>query len=94
LGPGRIHDCMRAVGGSERALELMCRRAQSRSTHGSALAEEDVVQTWIAESRMEVEQARQLVLYTAWKMGTVGKKQARQETSMVKPVAASVFQRV
>jgi len=94
LGPGRIHHCMRAIGGSERALELMCRRAQSRWTHGSALAEKGVIQTWIAESRMEIEQARLLVLYTAWKMDTVGKKGARQEISMVKTVAANVFQRV
>jgi acyl-CoA dehydrogenase len=94
LGPGRIHHCMRAIGGSERALELMCRRAQSRWAHGSALADKGVVQTWIAESRMEIEQARLLVLYTAWKMDTVGKKEARQEISMVKTVAANVFQRV
>jgi acyl-CoA dehydrogenase len=58
------------------------------------LADKGVVQTWIAESRMEIEQARLLVLYTAWKMDTVGKKEARQEISMVKTVAANVFQRV
>jgi len=94
LGPGRIHHCMRAVGGSERALDMMCQRAQERWSHGSLLAEKGVVQNWIAQSRMEIEQARLLVLYAAWKMDVLGKKEARQEISMVKTVAANVFQRV
>jgi acyl-CoA dehydrogenase len=94
LGPGRIHHCMRAIGGAERALELMCRRAVSRWAHGGPLADKGVIQDWVANSRMEIEQARLLVLYTAWKMDKLGKKEARQEISMVKTVAANVFQGV
>jgi acyl-CoA dehydrogenase len=94
LGPGRIHHCMRAIGGAERALDLMCRRAQSRFTHGSLLSEKGLIQNWIAEARMEIDQARLLVLHAAWKMDRYGKKEARQEISMVKTVAANMFQRV
>jgi len=94
LGPGRIHHCMRAIGGAERALELMCRRAVSRYAHGGPLADKGVIQDWIANSRMEIDQARLLVLYAAWKMDHFGKKEARQEISMVKTVAANVFQRI
>ena len=94
LGPGRIHHCMRAIGGAERALDLMCQRAATRFAHGSLLQEKGIIQTWIAESRLEIEQARFLVLHAAWKMDKYGKKQARQEISMVKTVAANMFQKV
>lgn len=94
LGPGRIHHCMRAIGGAERALDLMCQRAQNRFTHGSMLADKGIIQHWIALSRMEIDQARLLVLYAAWKMDTYGKKEAQQEISMVKTVAANMYQRV
>ncbi|MFI5400885.1 MAG: acyl-CoA dehydrogenase family protein, partial [SAR324 cluster bacterium] len=76
LGPGRIHHCMRAIGGAERALDLMCQRAQTRFTHGSPLADKGIIQHWIAQSRMEIDQARLLVLYAAWKMDRYGKKEA------------------
>ena len=94
LGPGRIHHCMRAVGGSERALDLMCERAANRFAHGSLLSDKGLIQNWIAESRLEIDQARWLVLYAAWKMDKYGKKEARQEISMVKTVAANTFQKV
>lgn len=94
LGPGRIHHCMRAIGGAERALEMMCRRANGRVAFGGPLAEKQFVQDMIATSRMEIDQARLLVLYAAWKMDTVGKREARQEISMIKVVAANVFMRV
>src|SRR5438876_3520767 len=90
LGPGRIHHCMRAIGGAERALEMMCRRANTRVAFGSLLAEKQFVQDMIALSRMEIDQARLLVLHAAWKMDTVGKKEARQEISMIKVVAANI----
>jgi acyl-CoA dehydrogenase len=94
LGPGRIHHCMRAIGGAEYALELMCKRANTRVAFGGPLAEKQFVQDFIATSRMEIDQARLLVLYAAWKMDTVGKKAARQEISMIKVVAANMFMRV
>src|SRR6059058_309439 len=94
LGPGRIHHCMRAIGAAERALEMMCRRANTRVAFGGPLAEKQFVQDMIAMSRMEVDQARLLVLHAAWKMDTVGKKEARQEISMIKVVAANVCMNV
>ena len=94
LGPGRIHHCMRAIGGAQRALDMMCERALTRVTHGSTLADKGVIQEWIAKSRMEIEQARMLVLYTAWKIDTYSKKEARHEISMIKTVAANMFQGV
>jgi acyl-CoA dehydrogenase len=90
LGPGRIHHCMRAIGTSERAIEMMCRRANSREAFGGKLAEKQFVQDFIALSRMEVEQARLLTLLAAWKMDTAGKRAARREVSMIKVVAANV----
>ena len=87
LGPGRIHHCMRAIGMAERALDLMCQRAKSRAAFGKVLAEHGVVQDAIAESRMEIEQARLLVLKTAWLMDTVGARGARTEIAAIKVVA-------
>ncbi|MGH7859692.1 MAG: acyl-CoA dehydrogenase family protein [Candidatus Binatia bacterium] len=94
LGPGRIHHCMRAIGGAERALELMCRRANGRVAFGGPLAEKQFVQDFIARSRIEIDQARLLTLYAAWKMDTLGKKEARQEISMIKVVAANIYMKV
>jgi acyl-CoA dehydrogenase len=90
LGPGRIHHCMRAIGTCERAIELMCRRANEREAFGSKLADKQFVQDFIAKSRMETEQARLLTLKAAWTMDTEGKKAARREISMIKVVAANV----
>ncbi len=94
LGPGRIHHCMRAIGGAERALKMMGERATTRYLHGAYLADQGVIQDWIAQSRMEIDQARLLVLYAAWKMDTYGKKEARQEIAMVKVAVANVFTQV
>jgi acyl-CoA dehydrogenase len=90
LGPGRIHHCMRAIGTAERAIEMMCNRANERQVFGGPLGEKQFVQDFIALSRMEVDQARLLTLYAAWKMDTQGKRRARQEISMIKVVAANV----
>ncbi|HEY3867266.1 MAG TPA: acyl-CoA dehydrogenase family protein [Actinocrinis sp.] len=84
LGPGRIHHCMRLVGMAERALELMCRRAGERVAFGRPLAEQGVVGEWIAEARVRIEQARLLVLKTAWLMDTVGNKGAHTEIQAIK----------
>ena len=91
LGPGRIHHCMRSIGGAERALELLCKRAANRAAFGSRLIEKQTIQNWIAESRMQIDAARLLVLHAAWKMDTLGKREARQEISMIKVVAANVY---
>ncbi len=90
LGPGRIHHCMRAIGTCERAIELMCRRANEREAFGSKLADKQFVQDFVAKSRMETDQARLLTLKAAWKMDTEGKREARREISMIKVVAANV----
>ena len=94
LGPGRIHHCMRAIGVAERALELMCRRVRARTAFGKPLAEQGVIQQWIADSRIEIEQVRLLVLKTAWLMDTVGNKGARIEISAIKVAAPYVALRV
>lgn len=94
LGPGRIHHCMRCIGQAERAFELMCRRANSRYVHGSYLAEKGMVQNMIAESRMEIDSARLMVLHAAWKMDTVGKKEARQEIAMIKVIVPNMMMAV
>ena len=90
LGPGRIHHCMRAIGTAERAIELMCRRANERETFGGKLADKQFVQDFVARSRMEVDQARLLTLNAAWQMDIKGKRAARQAISMIKVVAANV----
>jgi acyl-CoA dehydrogenase len=90
LGPGRIHHCMRAIGTAERAIEMMCRRANEREAFGGKLADKQFIQDFVAKSRMEVDQARLLTLYAAWKMDTEGKRAARQQISMIKVVAANV----
>ncbi len=90
LGPGRIHHCMRVIGVAERALGLMCGRAQNRVAFGKKLADQGVVREWIADSRIEIEQARLLTLKTAWLMDTVGNKGARMEVSAIKVVAPNV----
>jgi acyl-CoA dehydrogenase len=94
LGPGRIHHCMRAIGTAERALEMMCRRANERVAFGGPLGEKQFVQEWVATSRMEIDQARLLTMYAAWKMDTDGKRSARQAISAIKVVAANVVMNV
>ena len=84
LGPGRIHHCMRLLGAAERAIELMCVRASSRQTFGRPIADHGTVQHWIAQSRVRVEQARLLVLKTAWLMDTVGNQGAHTEIQAIK----------
>jgi acyl-CoA dehydrogenase len=84
LGPGRIHHCMRQIGAAERALELMCRRATQRVAFGGPLADQGVIQDWIAESRVRIESARLLVLKTAWLMDTVGNRGAHTEIQAIK----------
>src|SRR6201994_2478087 len=90
LGPGRIHHAMRAIGMGERALEMMCGRTAHRETFGRPIIEHGVVQRWISEARVRIEQVRLLVLKTAWLMDTVGNRGARIEVSAIKIAAPEV----
>jgi acyl-CoA dehydrogenase len=94
LGPGRIHHCMRSLGCAERALELMCDRVRDRVAFGKPLAEQGVIQEWIADSRIEIDQARLLTMRAAWLMDTVGNQAARSDISAIKVVAPNVALRV
>jgi acyl-CoA dehydrogenase len=90
LGPGRIHHCMRLIGVAERALELMCQRAQSRAMFGSLLADKQFVQEFIATSRAEIDQARLLTAHAAWKLDQVGNREARTDLSVTKLVVPTM----
>jgi acyl-CoA dehydrogenase len=94
LGPGRIHHCMRWLGQSQRAFDMMCERSLSRFTHGSLLAEKQTVQNWIADSRAEMHAARLMTLQAAWKMDKVGASAARVEIAMIKYYGAQVLYNV
>ena len=94
LGPGRIHHCMRTIGMAERALELMCRRAQARVAFGKPLSDNANIQDWIAEARIDIEMIRLLTFKAAHLMDTVGNKQARTEIAAIKVAAPTIALRI
>lgn len=94
LGPGRIHHCMRAIGTAERALELMCRRLNSRTAFGKKISEQGVWRERIAESRILIDSARLLTLKAAYMMDTVGNKYAKSEIAMIKVLAPTMAQKI
>ena len=94
LGPGRVHHCMRTIGQCELALELMCERALERMAFGRHLSDFANVQDWIGHSRVEIDQARLLVLHAAWRMDCQGNAAARVDVSAIKLVAAQLQTRV
>ena len=94
LGPGRVHHCMRLIGTAERSLELMCARAKHRVAFGKPIADQGVVRQWIAEARLAIDQARLLVLKTAWIMDREGNKAARDEIAMIKAVVPQMALKV
>src|SRR5947207_14036225 len=94
LGPGRIHHCMRAIGAAERAFEIMCRRAHERTAFGRPLADQGVVREWIADSRIEIDQARLLTLHAAWLMDRYDNKVARNQIAAIKVAVPNVSTRV
>jgi acyl-CoA dehydrogenase len=94
LGPGRIHHCMRWLGQSQRAFDMMCERALSRYTHGSLLSEKQTILNWIADSKAEMHAARLMTLHAAWKMDQVGASASRDEIAMIKYYGASVLHNV
>ena len=94
LGPGRIHHCMRWLGQSQRAFDMMCERALSRYTHGSLLADKQTIQNWIADSKAEMHAARLMTLHAAWKMDQVGASASRDEIAMIKYYGANVLHNV
>src|SRR5579871_434050 len=94
LGPGRIHHCMRWLGQSKRAFDMLCERAVSRSAHGSLLAEKQTIQNWVADSLAEMQAARLMTLHAAWKMDKEGASAARVDIAMIKYYGATVLYNV
>lgn len=94
LGPGRVHHCMRLIGVAERSLEMMCERAKSRVAFGKRVSDQGVIRQWIAEARCAIDQARLLVLRTAWLMDGAGNKAARREIAMIKAVVPKMALRI